>query len=498
MASTDAPTPAPTEAPTQAPTEAPTEAPTPAPTEAPTPAPTPAPDPCPVACKAAAGVVAGNVTVGGQPLVLGADGGNACSYTVAAGKCGTGAAFSGPNSTACGVCVTTPPSAPCVVQGYFYSPHTTEPETAETGWEACQLRCATDVYCKFFGYWPDQGCVVSGSEAELYNGAPGCVDARNCDATRVVSGPEGCDVAHYSVFPNTAGAKDAVMNMSDAVPPGNCTVSGYVWTPQASAGDLLKEEFGVTLATDCQTRCSIDTQCKKFTFWPHAGKCDFQFGNASLVKAMCDPAKNETGCDTVVAGAQECSSDNWLWFPIIGSSVADVVVVVPKSAGAIVVPAPVPSPAPPAGPGPAPMTDSEGGGGGPNIALIVGGIVLVVAIALAILYGLGFFGGAEKKKKSDKKKKSNKNRDVDSEAPEAASLMEAEGEKPLPTTAAGVPAYAASSSPVYATGGPSYAASSSPVVGGSPVYSGAPVVSQGRAVYMQPQQMQQQYMVAPQ
>jgi len=362
--------------------------------------------------------VAGNVTLGGQPLVLGADGASACSYTVSNGNCGMGAAFSGINSTACGPCVATPPTGPCVVQGYYYSPHTTEAETAEVGWEACQLRCASDVYCKFFGYWPDQGCMVAGAEAELYKGAPGCVDTEDCDGMKVVSGPEKCDVAHYSEFPNTASAKAAVANISNAEAPGNCTVNGYVWAPQASAGDVVNEEFGVMQASDCQTRCSIDTECKKFTFWPQAGKCDFQFGNASLVKAMCDPTKNETGCDTVVAGAQKCTPDNWLWFPLLGNSVADVVVVVP--AFPILVPAPVPSPAP-ASPGTVPETGIEGGGGGgPNIGLIFGGLLVVAALGVVVLYGLGFLGGEERKKKSDKKKMSDKSSDVDSEAPESA------------------------------------------------------------------------------
>jgi len=272
------------------------------------------PDPCPSECMDPL-CTDGNLANGGQPMLISSALTTRCPYRCSApikqrgfrfSFCGIGADYEGAGSTDCSACVEAPPPGKCIVQGYYYYPHshTRFPESLEAGWKSCQSRCKADIYCKYFGYWPDAGCLMQGTDAKLVNSAAMCEgDSANCTGRVVISGPEDCGPDYYSMYPNTAAAKPAPK------PAPECTVTGEYWTPAMENKKTIQASWRW-----CQAACKAEPECAHFAFWPDGG-CMLQDGNSTVVKSTSQcyeaatDATNATTCDgsKVISGPKECA-----------------------------------------------------------------------------------------------------------------------------------------------------------------------------------------------
>lgn len=227
-----------------------------------------------------------------------------CSYrcsdpsTTGQRYCGLGPAYEVANSTDCSKCVELAPPGPCVVQGYYYMPHsyTRFPKDSEANWRACQTRCKTDPFCTYFGFWPDSGCLPQGEYARLVNAGAACpTDLGNdaCDGRMVISGPQDCGPDFYSMYPETATAEAAPVP-NDATPEG-CTTRGAYWSP-----NLENSKTGQAAWTSCQGACSADPACEHFAFWPDGG-CVLQGANATLLNATLQCQEAASGAASLEA-----------------------------------------------------------------------------------------------------------------------------------------------------------------------------------------------------
>jgi len=83
-----------------------------------------------------------------------------------------------------------PPPAGETFVGKMYEPHTM-PGTTRTlvpNWQACQLHCQSQPKCETWGFWPDSGCHLQGSNTTLV--AAKCAqEGEGCAGLGVISGP---------------------------------------------------------------------------------------------------------------------------------------------------------------------------------------------------------------------------------------------------------------------------------------------------------------------
>merc|ERR1712216_528089 len=118
---------------------------------------------------------------------------------------------------------------------------------------ACQSRCANTKGCNYFTFWPDGGCHIQDSNAQLRSFA--ALGSLQPSATH---GPALCAVIEVAC---------ATTGSDMYASPGSTEWSGM----DMSGQDRTMEASD----TACQSRCANTKGCNYFTFWPDGG-CHIQ------------------------------------------------------------------------------------------------------------------------------------------------------------------------------------------------------------------------------
>eukprot|EP00435_Cladocopium_sp_Y103_P047303 s1388_g13.t2 len=123
--------------------------------------------------------------------------------------------------------------ADCAERGYRYEPPSMflSHRSVEPNWEACRSRCKLTVYCNYFAFWPDGGCLVAGTDsqrvvAESYEDKH-LLEGRYADAiaktigvpvTQIKEGPDNNDLdAQVHLSPSAYTPNEPVTSRSPAV-----------------------------------------------------------------------------------------------------------------------------------------------------------------------------------------------------------------------------------------------------------------------------------------
>lgn len=64
--------------------------------------------------------------------------------------------------------------------------------TVEPNWEACRSRCKWTVYCNYFAFWPDGGCLITGTDSQRVM----------AESYEVISGPIHCNASYRTAAPS--------------------------------------------------------------------------------------------------------------------------------------------------------------------------------------------------------------------------------------------------------------------------------------------------------
>lgn len=84
--------------------------------------------------------------------------------------------------------------ADCAERGYRYEPPSMflSHRSVEPNWEACRSRCKLTVYCNYFAFWPDGGCLVAGTDSQRVV----------AESYEVISGPIHCNASFQTPPPS--------------------------------------------------------------------------------------------------------------------------------------------------------------------------------------------------------------------------------------------------------------------------------------------------------
>ncbi|CAK9095463.1 unnamed protein product [Durusdinium trenchii] len=82
----------------------------------------------------------------------------------------------------------------CAERGYRYEPPSMflSHRTVEPNWEACRSRCKWTVYCNYFAFWPDGGCLITGTDSQRVM----------AESYEVISGPIHCNASYRTAAPS--------------------------------------------------------------------------------------------------------------------------------------------------------------------------------------------------------------------------------------------------------------------------------------------------------